>query len=82
VLSSVNTKLEKDFKSKLSTTQPLIPFSIIHRAQYGLMLEYSRAPKHQDTLGGADEGKGALGIEVQSDGRRNKAYAGPDWHGT
>jgi hypothetical protein len=76
------TKLEKDFASKLSTTQPLIPFSIIHHAQHGLMLEYSRAPKHQDTPGGANEGKRALGVEVQSDGRRNKAYARPNRYGT
>jgi hypothetical protein len=76
------TKLDKDFASKLSTTQSLIPFSIIHHAQHGLMLECSRAPKHQDTPGGTDEGKGALGVEMQGDGRRNQARAGPDRRGT
>jgi hypothetical protein len=76
------TKLDKDFVSKLSTTQPLIPLSIIHHAQHGLMLECSRAPKHQDTPGVADKGKGALGVEVQGDGRRNKACARPNRHGT
>jgi hypothetical protein len=76
------TKLDRDFASKLSTTQSLIPFSIIHHAHHGLMLECSRAPKRQDTPGGADEGKGALGVEVQSDGRRNKASARPDRYGT
>jgi hypothetical protein len=76
------TKLDKDFVSKLSATQSLIPFNIIHHAQHGLMLECSHAPKHQDRPRGTDEGKGALGVEVQSDGRRNKACVGPDWHGT
>jgi hypothetical protein len=76
------TKLDKDFASKLSTTQSLIPFSIIHHAQLGLMLKYSHVPKRQDTPKGADEGKGPLGIEVQGDGRRNQARAGPDRHGT
>jgi hypothetical protein len=51
------TKLDKDFASKLSTTQSSIPFTIIHHAQHGLMLECSRAPKCQDTPGGTDEGK-------------------------
>jgi hypothetical protein len=76
------TKLDKDFSSKLSTTQLLIPFSIIHHARHGLMLEYSRVPKHQDTPRGTDEGEGPLGIKVQGDGKRNKARAGPDRHGT
>jgi hypothetical protein len=76
------TKLNKDFASKLSATQSLICFSFIHHAQHGLMLECSRAPKRQDTPRGANEGKGAPGVEVQSDGRRNKACAGPDRHGT
>jgi hypothetical protein len=57
------TKLDKNFASKLSTTQPLIPFSIIHHAQHGLMLKCSHAPKCQDTPGGADEGKEPLGVE-------------------
>jgi hypothetical protein len=88
-LTSENTKLkeqvtkrDKDFSSKLSTMQSLIPFSIIHHAQHGLMLEYSHAPKHQDTPGGVDKGKGPLGVKVQGDGRRNKACARPDRHGT
>jgi hypothetical protein len=76
------TKLDKDFSSKLPTTQLLIPFSIIHHAQHGLMLECSRAPKHQDAPGGVDEGEGPLGVEVQLDGRSNQARARPDWHGT
>jgi hypothetical protein len=75
------TKLDKDFSSKLLTTQSLIPFSIIHHAQHGLMLECSRTPKRQYTPGGTDKGEGALGVEVQGDGRRNKAYAGPNRHG-
>jgi FtsZ-binding cell division protein ZapB len=76
------TKLDKDFSSMLSTTQLLIPFSIIHHAQHGLMLECSHAPKCQDTPGGVDKGEGPLDIEVQGNGRRNKARAGPDRHGT
>jgi cellobiose-specific phosphotransferase system component IIB len=76
------TKLDKDFSSKLSTTQLLIPFSIIHHAQYGLMFECNRAPKHQDTPRSTNKGEGALDIEVQCDGRRNKACARPDQHGT
>jgi hypothetical protein len=89
LLTSENTKLkervaklDKDFSSKLSTTQSLIPFSIIHHAQHGIMFNYSCAPKCQDTPGGVDEGKRALGVEVQDDGRRNKACAGLDRHGT
>jgi predicted nuclease with TOPRIM domain len=58
------TKLDKDFSSKLLTTQSLTPFSIIHHAQHGLMLECSRTPKRQDTPRGTDKGEGALGIEV------------------
>jgi hypothetical protein len=76
------TKLDKDFSSKWSTTQSLIPFSIIHHAQHGLMLECSHMPKRQDTPRGADKGEGPLGVEVQGNGRRNQARAGPDWHGT
>jgi hypothetical protein len=76
------TKFDKDLSSKLSTTQSLIPFNIIHHAQHGLMLECSHAPKCQDTPGGANEGKGPIGIEVQGNGRRNQARAGPDRHGT
>jgi hypothetical protein len=76
------TKLDKDFSSKLSTTQLLIPFTIIHHAQHGLMLECSRIVKCKDTSGGADKGEGPLGIQVQGDGTRNQASAGPHWHGT
>jgi hypothetical protein len=76
------TKLDKDFSSKLSTTQLLIPFSIIHHAQHGLMLECSHVPKCQDTPRDVDKGEGPLGVEVQGDGRRNKARARPDRHGT
>jgi predicted nuclease with TOPRIM domain len=68
-LTSENTKLKeqvsklnKDFSSKLSTTQLLIPFTIIHHAQHGLMLECSRTPKRKDTPRGADKGEGPLGI--------------------
>jgi cell division protein FtsL len=43
------TKLDKGFASKLTTTQLLISFSIIHHAQHGLTLECSRTPKRQDT---------------------------------
>jgi hypothetical protein len=57
--------MDKDFSSKLPTTQLLIPFSIIHHAQHGIMLECSHAPKYQDAPGGIDEGEGPLGIEVQ-----------------
>jgi hypothetical protein len=76
------TKLDKDFSSKLSTTQFLIPFTIIHHAQHGLMLECSRMPKHKDTPGGTNKGEGPLGVQVQGDGIRNQASAGPDQHGT
>jgi hypothetical protein len=76
------TKLDKDISSKLLTNQLLIPFSIIHHDQHGLMLECSRAPKHQDTPRGTDKGDGPLGVEVQGDGRRNQARAGLDRHGT
>jgi hypothetical protein len=72
------TKLDKDFSSKFLTTQSLIPFSIIHHAQHGLMFECSRAPKRQDTPRGANKGEGSIGIQVQGDGRRNQARAGPD----
>jgi hypothetical protein len=75
------TKLDKDFASKLSTTPSLIPLSIIYHAQHDLPLEYSPAPEHQGAHGGTDEGKGPLGIEVQGDGRRNQARAGPDRYG-
>jgi hypothetical protein len=60
----------------------LIPFGTIHHAQHGLMLECRHALKHQDTPRGADKGEGPLGVEVQGDGRRNKARAAPDQHGT
>jgi hypothetical protein len=73
------TKLDKDFSSKLSTTQLLIPFSIVHHALHGLMLECSRTPKR--TPGDADKG-GPLGVQVQGDGTRNQARAGPNQHGT
>jgi hypothetical protein len=76
------TKLDKDFSSKLSTTQSLTSFSIIQHAQHGLMIKCSRAPKCQNPPGGANKGEGSLGVKVQGDGKKNKAYAGPDWHGT
>jgi hypothetical protein len=76
------TKLDKNFASKLSTTQLLIPISTIHHAQQGPLLKCSCTPKYQNTPGGIDKGKGAPGIEVQGDGRRNQACAGPDWYGT
>jgi hypothetical protein len=76
------TKLCKDFSSKLSTTQLLITFTIIHHAQHGLMLECSHTPKHKDTPGGADKGEGPLGIQVQGDGTRNQDSARLDRHGT
>jgi hypothetical protein len=76
------TKLDKDFSSKLSTTQLLISFTNIHHAQHGLMLECSRKPKHKDTPGGTNKGEGPLGFQVQDDGARNQASAGPDRHGT
>jgi predicted nuclease with TOPRIM domain len=41
------TKLEKDFTSKLPTTQLLIPISTLHHAQHGHMLGCSHAPKCQ-----------------------------------
>jgi hypothetical protein len=70
-LTSKNTKLkervaklDKNFASKLSTTQSLILFNIIHHAQHGLMLKCSHVPKCQDTPRGADEGKEPLGIKV------------------
>jgi hypothetical protein len=58
------TKLDKDFSSKLSATQLLIPFSIIHHVQHGLMLECSRTPKREDTPGSTDKGEGPLGVQV------------------
>jgi hypothetical protein len=44
------TKLDMDFSSKLLTTQLLIPFSIIHHAQHGFMLECSRMPNTKTHL--------------------------------
>jgi hypothetical protein len=41
------TKLDKDFTSKLSTIQSLMPLSIFYHAQRGSMLGCSRAPKRQ-----------------------------------
>jgi hypothetical protein len=76
------TKLDKDFSSKWSATQLLIPFSIIHHAKHGLMLECSHMPKCQDTPRSAGKGEGPLGVEVQGNGRRNQARAGLDRHGT
>jgi hypothetical protein len=76
------TKLDKDFSSKLSTTQLLISFTIIHHAQHGLMLECSHTPKHKDTPGGTDKGEGPLGVQVQDDGTRNQDSARPDQHRT
>jgi hypothetical protein len=88
-LTSENTKLkerviklDKDFSSKLLTTQSLIPFNIIHHTQHGLMLKCNHASKCQNPPRGADNKEGALGIGVQGDGRRNKAYVGLDQHGT
>jgi hypothetical protein len=43
------TKLEKDFASKLLTTQLLIPIGTLHHAQHGPLLKCSCTPKHQDT---------------------------------
>jgi hypothetical protein len=74
------TKLDKYFSSKLLTTQLLIPFSIIHHAQHGLMLECSHTPKCKGTPRGTDKGEKPLGVQVQSDGTRNQAHARPDWH--
>jgi hypothetical protein len=76
------TKLDKDFSSKLSTTQLMIPFSIIHHAQHGIMLECSCTPKHKDAPRGTNKGDRPICIQVQGDGTRNQARAGPDRHGT
>jgi hypothetical protein len=73
--------LHKDFSSKLSTTQLLIPFSIIHHVQHGLMLECSHAPKRKDTSRDTDKGEGPLGVQMQGDGTRNQAGARSDRHG-
>jgi hypothetical protein len=76
------TKLDNEFSSKLSTTQLLIFFTIIHHAQHGLVLECSRAPEHKDTHGGADQGEEPIGVQVQGDGAMNQASTVPDWQGT
>jgi predicted nuclease with TOPRIM domain len=58
------TKLDKDFSSKLSSTEFLIFFTIIHHAQYGLVLECSPTPEHKDAHGGADQGEEQLGVQA------------------
>jgi hypothetical protein len=65
------TKLDKDFSSKLSSTELLIFFTIIHHAQHGLVLKCSPTPEHKDTHGGADQGEEPPGVQVRGDGARN-----------
>jgi predicted nuclease with TOPRIM domain len=88
-LTSENTKLkeqvaklDKDFSSKLSTTQLFIFFTVIHHAQHDLVLECSHTPEHKDTHGGADQGEEPLDVQVRGNGARNHASVGPDQLGT